>query len=135
MIYLLDTSTMSDLMAADPRTSSRLRAVSPSDRVITCAIVKGEIQFGISRLAAGKRRAALEQTAADLLSRIPPEAVAAGAGDHYASVKLECEQAGTPMNDNDLWIASTALVLGATLVTRDNDFHLVPRLSQENWAY
>ena len=134
MIYLLDTSAMSDLLATEPRTASRLRAVPTSDRVITCAIVNGEILFGISRLADGKRKTALEQAAASLFARIPPEPVPASAGNLYAAVKRECEQGGTPMNDNDLWIAATALVLGAALVTRDNDFRFVPRLAQENWA-
>lgn len=38
------------------------------------------------------------------------------------------------MDENDLWIAATALVLGAVLVTRDSDFRNITGLSVENWT-
>jgi predicted nucleic acid-binding protein len=38
------------------------------------------------------------------------------------------------MDENDLWIAATALALGATLVSRDGDFKQIDGLSVENWA-
>jgi len=44
------------------------------------------------------------------------------AGDLYAAVKLARQQRGLPLDENDLWVAATALALGATLVSRDNDF-------------
>jgi predicted nucleic acid-binding protein len=49
-------------------------------------------------------------------------------------VKLARERAGRAIDDNDLWIASTALALGATLVTRDSDFQGIDGLSVENWT-
>jgi predicted nucleic acid-binding protein len=44
------------------------------------------------------------------------------APDSYAAVKLTRQQRGLALDENDLWIAATALVLGGTLVTRDRDF-------------
>jgi predicted nucleic acid-binding protein len=44
------------------------------------------------------------------------------AGDFYAAVKLARQQRGRALDENDLWVAATALVLGAALVTRDSDF-------------
>ena len=44
------------------------------------------------------------------------------AGDIYASLKLARQQRGLVLDENDLWVAATALALGATLVTRDRDF-------------
>ena len=38
------------------------------------------------------------------------------------------------MDENDLWIAATALALGATLVTRDSDFSGTPGLVIEDWT-
>jgi predicted nucleic acid-binding protein len=37
-------------------------------------------------------------------------------------VVLARQQRGLTLDENDLWVAATALALGATLVSRDNDF-------------
>ena len=34
-----------------------------------------------------------------------------------------------PLDENDLWIAATALSLGATLVSRDSDFRAIEDLA------
>jgi predicted nucleic acid-binding protein len=38
------------------------------------------------------------------------------------------------MDENDLWIAATALALNATLVTRDADFGGIAGLVMEDWT-
>ena len=44
------------------------------------------------------------------------------------------ELKGLPLDSNDLWIAATAMLLDAVLVTRDADFHQVDRLRTEDWT-
>lgn len=44
----------------------------------------------------------------------------------YAVLDSTCEAAGTPLGKNDLWIAATAIALGATLLTTDRDFDRLP---------
>jgi len=44
------------------------------------------------------------------------------AGDFYAAIKRDRQSQGLALDENDLWIAATALALGATLVSRDQDF-------------
>ena len=56
VIFLLDTTTVSDLMHEDPRVASKLADIAIPDRVVTCAIVRGEIRYGIERLPAGKQQ-------------------------------------------------------------------------------
>lgn len=51
------------------------------------------------------------------------------AGDYYANLKLTRRQSGLTLDENDLWVAATALALGANLVTRDSDFAGIPGLS------
>jgi hypothetical protein len=48
--------------------------LDPADRVVTCAIVRGEVLFGISKLPAGKRRTELEQTGLPFLAAFHCEA-------------------------------------------------------------
>jgi len=92
------------------------------DHVVTCAIVRGEILFGIARLPPGRRRTELEETGRQFLATVRCESVPERAGDFYAAVKLARQQRGLTLDENDLWVAATALALGTTLVTRDSDF-------------
>jgi len=59
-----------------------------------------------------------------------PEAAA----DQYASIKREAERQGTPLDENDLWIAATARALGAVVVTTDSDFQRLSGLDIEDWT-
>ena len=99
-----------------------MAGLDQADRVVTCTIVRGEILFGIGRLAPGKRRAELEETGRQFLAAIRCEPVPERAADFYATLKLARQQRGLTLDENDLWVAATALALGATLVSRDSDF-------------
>ena len=122
MIYLLDTNAISDLMRAAPRIENWMAGLDQGDRVVTCTIVRGEVLFGIARLPEGRRRAELEETGRQFLAVLRCEPVPERAGDFYAAVKLARQQRGLALDENDLWVAATALALGATLVSRDSDF-------------
>ena len=112
---------------------SHLTALSFDDRLIICTIVRGEVCYGLERMPQGKRRQALETKAASLFAAMPCEAVLEAAADAYAQMKRAAERKGTPLDENDLWIAATAMSLGAVLVTDDSDFHRLPGLKVENW--
>ena len=60
MTCLLDTSVISALMRADARMASWLSSIGADDRVAICVIGRGEILFGLERLAPGRRRTELE---------------------------------------------------------------------------
>lgn len=107
---------------------SWLASLSSDDVVTTCAIVRGEILFGLEKLALGRRRADLEAKAAKLFAAMPCEPVPAAAGDQYARVKATQQRIGLSLDENDLWIAATTLALGAMLVTRDRDFQAIDGL-------
>ena len=120
---------MSALMRADVRMASWLSSIGADDRVAICTITRGEVLFGLERLAQGRRRAELETKAGKLFAILPCEPVPPGAADRYASVKISQQRRGLPLDENDLWIAATALVMEATLVSRDSDFQGVEGLA------
>jgi predicted nucleic acid-binding protein len=126
--YLLDTNAISDLMRASPRIENWIQELDQVDRVVTCAIVRGEILFGIARLPEGRRRAELEETGHQFLTTFHCEPIPERAGDFYATVKLARQRRGLALDENDLWIAASALALGATLVSRDADFTAIDGL-------
>ena len=132
MIYLLDTNAISDLMRADTRIENWISTLDRGDRVVTCTIVRGEILFGIARLPEGRRRAELEESGYQFLNVIRCEPVPEHAANFYADLKLARQQRGLTLDENDLWVAATALALGAKLVSRDGDFAGIPGLSVVN---
>jgi tRNA(fMet)-specific endonuclease VapC len=97
-------------------------------------MVGGEILFGVARLPIGKRRAGLESAGRQFLTAFRCEAIPENAGDLYAKLKVDRQQRGLVLDENDLWIAATALALGATLVTRDSDFTNVEGLTLADWT-
>jgi tRNA(fMet)-specific endonuclease VapC len=54
--------------------------------------------------------------------------------ESYARIDTHCRKAGVPMGQNDLWIAATAHVTGARLITTDKDFdRLDPLFFSRDW--
>jgi predicted nucleic acid-binding protein len=115
-------------MREDARMASWLSSIGVDDRVVMCTIVRGEILFGLERLAPGRRRAELEEKAVRLFAVLPCEPIPPVAGDRYANVKIS-QRRGLPLDENDLWIAATSLAMGTTLVGRDSDFRAVEGLT------
>ena len=137
MDYLLETSTCSFLMEHDPYVTARFDSLSNlNDYLFTCTIVRGEILFGIQRLPIGRRRQVLENQAINLFEGLPCLGVPKEAADYYAPMKNYAEQHGTPLSENDLWIAATAMALDAILVTADSDFQRIAEfgLRLEDWT-
>ena len=50
------------------------------------------------------------------------EAVPERAGNIYAAMKVTRRQRGLSLDENDLWVAATAIALDAALVSPDTDF-------------
>jgi tRNA(fMet)-specific endonuclease VapC len=48
--------------------------------------------------------------------------------EQYAHLFVQLKRAGTPVPDNDLWIAAVALEHDLALVTRDRHFDKLPQL-------
>lgn len=134
MIYLLDTNAFSDWMREHPKLDARLASLPTSDRIIICTIVRGEILHGLARLADSRRKRNLQAKADELLAMITCEPIPEKAADCYAEIKLARARAGLTLDENDLWIAATALALGAVLVTRDTDFRKINGLTVEDWS-
>jgi len=57
------------------------------------------------------------------------------AGQIYGIIRTTLETKGTPISNNDLWIAAHAKTEGLTLVTNnESEFKRVPGLRIQNWV-
>jgi len=78
-VYLLDTTTLSLLMRESASAIGHLETMAAGDRITTSVIVRGEIGYGLAKVAAGRRRRDLVVRAAALLvrvQRIRPDVIA-----------------------------------------------------------
>ena len=132
--YLLDTSTFSHLPRAHATVRARIEALAAEDRLVTCAVVRGEILYGLARLRPGRHLVELTAKTASLFAGVPSEPIRTGAAEHYARLKHAAERSGATLGENDLWIAAAACDLGATLVTEDADFRRLPGLACQSWT-
>lgn len=134
MTYLIETTTFSLLMRRSAQARARVTALHAADRAVICPITRGEILYGVERLPQGQRRRNLEAEAARWFTQFPCWPVPETAGDHYARIKREAEVKGTPLDENDLWLAAVAAASGAVVVTSDTDFQKVTRVTMEDWS-
>jgi len=134
LTYLIETTTFSLLMRRNPQLRAHLTALQPADRAVICPITRGEVLYGLERLPQGRRRSGLEAEAAHWFAQFPCLPVPETAGDHYARIKREAEVNGTPLDENDLWLAAMATASAAVLVTSDTDFQKVTGLGAEDWS-
>ena len=128
--YLLDTSTLSDLVRnPQGRVAARIAEVG-EEAVCTSIIVAAELRFG----AAKKGSDRLIDQVEHILSAIDVESFEVPADAIYGQVRATLEAAGTPIGGNDLLIAAQALATGRAVVTdNEREFARVKGLVIENW--
>jgi len=122
-LIVLDTNVLSALMRTEPDASvlAFLDRQDPSSVWIT-AVTVFEVRFGLHRLAAGRRRRALEAAFEQLVADDLDHRVLgfdASAAAHAAQLAAAREAAGRPVDLRDTWIAGIVAARGATLITRN----------------
>jgi tRNA(fMet)-specific endonuclease VapC len=120
----LDTNRLTDLFQGDAELADRL---GECDEVWLPLIVLAEIKAGFYGGSQHRRNETLLQNflAKPTVGILLPERETA---EHYARLFVQLERAGTPVPDNDLWIAALALQHDLRLITRDKHFAQIPQL-------
>lgn len=124
---ILDTTAVSALFAGDPKLAAVLGANQHHHLPV---VVIGEYSYGLVR---SRLRAQL-QALLDALAResivLDVDRVTARC---YADVREELRRNGTPIPENDIWIAALARQHGEPVVSRDEHFDLVPKVQRVSW--
>ncbi len=124
MRVALDTNRLTDLFQGDAELSDRL---GECDEVWLPLIVLAEIKAGFY---GGSQQYRNELLLRSFLAK-PTVGVLCPAretAEHYARVFVQLKRAGTPIPDNDIWIAALTLEHDLLLITRDRHFECVPQL-------
>lgn len=131
--FLLDTNIWVYIMNNRyPEVRERFAAMLPMS-VVMSPVVLGELSLGWRKSArADANRALMEEFTRGAVL----ELIGAKVAFHYAEIRSELEQLGTPIGQNDLWIAAQARATDCVLVTHNRgEFARVRALIVEDWVH
>ncbi len=114
----LDTNRLTDVFRGDIALAERLGSC---EEVWIPLFVLGEIKAGFH---GGTQRSRNEILRKEFLSRKPVAILhpTRETAEQYARLFVQLKRAGTPIPDNDLWIAAVVLEHDLALITRDQHF-------------
>lgn len=124
MRLLLDTNAYSALARGD---GEALATIRDADELLLSVIVIGELRYGFQY---GRQVKQNEVALADFMRRpfvviVPVSDVTA---DRYARIAASLRRKGSPISQNDVWIAAQAMEHGANLFSFDKHFRNVDGL-------
>lgn len=124
MRFVLDTNRLSDFLQG---AAEAVDKVQLGERVFVPVIVLGEMRAGF---LAGRAAAANEAHLLQFLDspRVTVLPVEAPTSLHYGRIFAQLRKRGTPIPQNDLWIAALAVQYALPLYSRDAHFQHVSEL-------
>jgi tRNA(fMet)-specific endonuclease VapC len=125
--YLLDTNIVIALFAND---SNVLQQLSAASQVFIPSIVLGELYYGANKSAHSKSNIVHIDNFAMKSAILACDAETAR---YYGRIKDHLRAKGTPIPENDIWIAALAKQHQLILITRDKHFRVIKEIKAESW--
>jgi tRNA(fMet)-specific endonuclease VapC len=130
--YLLDTNICIYIAKNRPPAIAQRFSEHAPGTVGMSLITFGELRFGAEKSALRSKALETLDRLAEVIPVIEPDLAV---GEAYGALRTHLERAGTPIGNNDLWIAAHAQSLKVTLISNNiREFGHVPDLRLENWA-
>jgi predicted nucleic acid-binding protein len=124
---ILDTNALSAFVDGEPELGAILRA---QPRAAIPAVVLGEFRYGI---AASRHRNTYEDWLDAHLRDFALLAITAETTLPYASLRMTLRRLGRPIPANDAWIAALAMQHGLSILSRDEQFDVLPDVERIAW--
>ena len=125
--YILDTNIIIRLFAEDVEI---LQKVDESEEIFVPSIVIGELCYGAFNSKKVKSNISKIEK---LTSEVEILDCDYDTGMEYGEIKKELKDKGTPIPDNDIWIAAISRQYNIELVSRDEHFKDVENLKWIKW--
>lgn len=128
MAVILDTNALSAFLKNEPGVGA---VVAQAHSLFVPVIVTGEYRYGLQRSA---RRATLTAKLEAFLADVRILVIDEATSRVYAVVRDELRAAGTPIPENDVWIASLARQNALPLLSDDSHFDHVAGVDRRSWS-
>lgn len=123
---LLDTNIVIPIMKQDTTLLQRIHGTG----IYIPSIVLGELYYGAYH--SGKITENLNKIAT-FRKRVATLSCDAITADLYGQIKQELQSKGSPIPENDIWIAAIARQHDLPLISRDAHFSVISLLHVEHW--
>jgi predicted nucleic acid-binding protein len=127
LALILDTNAISDLFTGNQLLGNILEKL---DKLHIPVIVLGEYMFGLKR---SNYRKELEQLLETLEADSKVIPINRTTARHYAQIKHQLSSQGTPIPENDVWIASLARQHELEILSLDRHFDQVEGIVRISW--
>ena len=130
--FLLDTNICIYIQRQKPiKVLERFKKLKVGDAGISI-ITWGELLYGAQK---SSQRKMVMQLLEEFKSIIPVLTMPETTGETYGTIRAALESKGTPIGNNDLWIAAHAKAASLTIITNnEREFKRIPGLKIQNWV-
>ncbi len=125
--FLLDTNI---LIAFFNKEKSVIDYIKSGVEIYIPSAALGEMYFGAEKSAQKKSNIEKIDHLAEYVTIIPCDKITAKV---YGKIKNQLKDKGTPIPENDIWIAALSVQHHITLVSRDKHFNVVDKLDLVRW--
>lgn len=124
---ILDTNALSDFFKENE--SIKIH-IEKANQLYVPVIVLGEYLYGIKSSTKSQQ---LSTLLSGFMSEIQTLNISAGTADIYAEIRWDLKKNGTPIPENDIWIAALVKEYNIPLLSRDSHFDFVHDISRLTW--
>jgi len=125
--FLLDTNIIIALLKGESLIAEK---IDKAENIYIPVIVIGELYYGSLYSSSSKKNFEVVERLARRYNVLQIDEAAARS---YGSIKTVLRKKGTPIPENDIWIAALAQHHELIIVTRDKHFREVESVHIENW--
>jgi len=125
--YVLDTNIVIALIDEEP---SVLARIAVADETLIPIVVLGELFYGANYSRRSAANVAKVEALAQSHTIVDLDLETAR---QYGIIKSELRRKGTPIPNNDIWIAALTQQYDAAIATRDQHFDAVEHLEVVRW--
>lgn len=125
--FLLDTNIVIASLIGEKEVINKIGA---STKIFIPSVVVGELYFGAFK---SLKRVENTATIKNLISKSVILACDENTAFYYGEIKNVLKSKGSPIPENDIWIAAIALQYNIKLVSRDQHFSNIDRLDLVVW--
>ena len=125
--YLLDTNIVIRLFAED---SEIIEKIKKSKEIFIPSIVIGELYYGAQKSKRKKKNIEKIDQLVEIADILSCDYITAR---QYGRIKRELKEKGTPIPENDIWIAAISFQYDLELISQDAHFKAIKGLKLESW--
>ena len=125
--YALDTSIVIKIFAQD---KDVLKKIEQCGELCISSTVIGELYYGAYNSTKFEKNVKRIEELIETVNVLDSNIVTA---KHYGLIKKDLKIQGTPIPENDIWIAAMAIQFDLKLAGRDDHFKYIESLKYEEW--